>query len=146
MIDYQKFVTDAYMSVVKNALMVASVDPDPAKICFYITLETTDANVVIPEWLRAQYPTSLTIVLNEQFDNLDIMDSYFSVIVYFDGKAVQIDAPFEAIIAFVDPLNDFKVGFTSSRNDGSAIPMVNEELPDGDNSNVISFDDYKNKN
>ena len=111
MIDYNKFITDAYMSVVKNALMVAATDPDPNNIHFYITLETTISGVMIPDWIRADYPNVITIVLNQQYENMVVGHDYFSVTLYFKGKPAPLVFPFKSIIEFTDVIHNFRVGF-----------------------------------
>ena len=146
MIDYNKFITDAYMSVVKNALMVAATDPDPNNIHFYITLETTISGVMIPDWIRADYPNVITIVLNQQYENMVVGHDYFSVTLYFKGKPAPLVFPFKSIIEFTDVIHNFRVGFTSSNNDGSAVPSDKAEAPaDTANAEVVSLDDFRKK-
>ena len=149
-IDYKALTATAMLNVVREALTVASQDADPGEFYFEIVLDTTDANVVIPNWLRAQYPECLMIVLNQQFDNLVVHVTYFSVTVYFGGKPVRIDAPFDAIMGFNDEFNDFKVGFITDRNgeqreNYDPVDTTGSEEDGSANSNIVSFDDFKNK-
>jgi len=146
-IDYKALIADAMLGVIREALTIASQDPDIGEVYFEIVLDTANANVVIPNWLRSQYPESLMIVLNQQFDDLEVSDTCFSVTVYFGGKPVRIEAPLDSIMAFNDEFNDFKVGFVTDQNDEQveSYESPGSEEDNSANSNVVSFDDFKNK-
>lgn len=78
---------------------------------FYITFLTGHPGVDIPDHLRAQYPDTMTIVLEHQFWGLEVEDDRFSVTLSFSGVNQRLSIPFAAVTAFADPSVRFGLQF-----------------------------------
>jgi len=100
---YDVWIEDALRGVVRRVLSFAATKGLPGDHHFYITFRTQDAGVVMPSYLKAMHPEEMTIVLQYQFENLEIHDEFFEVTLRFKGKAERLTVPFAAVTAFADP-------------------------------------------
>lgn len=111
-LQYDRMIVAAYRGVVRDALAaVAKRGGFPGDHHFYLTFRTTHAGVVLPSYLRAQYPEEMTIVLQYQFDNLVVEQDGFAVGLSFGGRRERLEIPFAAIAAFADPSANFALQF-----------------------------------
>jgi hypothetical protein len=108
---YDKMVEKALRSVVRDALAVTAERGLPGAHHFYITFRTDNPGVDIPDFLRAQYPHEMTIVLEHQFWGLEVDDLRFSVTLSFHSQAQRLTVPLAAITAFADPSVKFGLEF-----------------------------------
>jgi len=53
--------------------------------------------VTMPDWLAAQYPDEMAIVLQHQFDRLKVLDNRFEVGLWFKRRYARLVIPFAAI-------------------------------------------------
>ena len=144
-INYHKLVTDAYLDVIKKALAVAAADPVPGKFCFEITIDTTDFEVSVPPWLRDQFPNNITVIINQQYENLEVHDSYFAVTLFFNGTPVRMDVPFKSVLFFHDAIHGFKTMFSGTSEEVNIKDPLAEK-PEGTETkqdNVVSIDDFR---
>ena len=72
-IDYDSLIKKALKNVVKDALKFAQKNGADNNH-FYITFRTDARGVELPPLLKEQYPKSMTIVLQHQFENLDVKE------------------------------------------------------------------------
>jgi len=105
--EYPKLVERAMRSVVREALDRAAEHGLPGLHHFYITFRTGDDGVRIPQHLRAQYPDEMTIVLQNQFEDLEVDRDVFLVTLRFGGKSERLRVPLSAVTAFADPSVNF---------------------------------------
>ena len=108
---YDKMVENALRSVVRDALAVAAKEGLPGAHHFYVTFRTDYAGVEVPDFLRAQYPHEMTIVLEHQFWGLEVDDEKFAVTLSFHSQAQRLIIPLSAITAFADPSVKFGLEF-----------------------------------
>lgn len=120
LMDYNTMVERAMRSVVQSALNVAEQQGLPGEHHFYITFRTTHNGVEMPDFLRAKYPESMTIVLQHQFFNLQVTNSGFSVQLSFNKQMCDLVIPFDALQTFADPSVNFGVQF-------NAVDMFDED-------------------
>ena len=80
---YDEWVTDAMRNVLRRALKKLTCGEDPGQHHLYINFETNGDNVSVPDFLKAQYPDEITIVLQHQFQYLYLDDSGFEVTLSF---------------------------------------------------------------
>lgn len=106
-IPYDTWIDEALRSVVRRVLMQAAAEGLPGEHHFYVTFRTPMNGVEIPGFLRAEHPDTMTIVLQHQFQNLEVGRDFFSVSLRFNGKAEALRIPFEAITSFADPSVNF---------------------------------------
>ncbi len=104
MIGYEALQQDALRGVIRAALaMAAGPNGLPGEHHFYISFRTQAPNVAIPEELRSRYPEDMTIVLQNQFWDLNPGEAAFSVTLQFNGQPKSLFIPYDAVIRFYDP-------------------------------------------
>jgi len=141
-----------HKEVVKKALAVVEKNqPSDGRFNINVIFNTIDPGVKIPDWLLKEYPVIMNIILNEQYDDLNVNEDGFGVTVYMKGMPARLYIPFNAIFAFKDNIHNFSAGFiaevpksimekvTSSR--GKVVPEPEEEPKD----NVVSLADYRKR-
>lgn len=122
--EYEIMVEQALRGVVRTALEQVKKDGLGGDHHFFITFHTDFPGVQIPDYLQEKYPEEMTIVLQYQFDDLQIRDDQFSVILSFNNVPERMVVPFEAITGFADPSVKFGLQFNVSIEDL-------EEMEDG---------------
>ena len=125
-IDYDQWIEDALRTVAQRALRLAESEGLPGDHHFYITFRSTADGVQIPGFLLAQYPEEMTIVLQHQYESLDVTDDAFAVTLRFGGRPASLRVPFVAITAFTDPSVKFGLQYTKAANVQSP-PTQNEQ-------------------
>src|ERR1700761_6176914 len=100
---YDKMVENALRSVVREALAVTAEYGLPGAHHFYITFRTDYPGVEMPDFLHAQYPQDMTIVLEHQFWGLEVDEHHFAVTLSFRNQTHRLSIPLSAITAFADP-------------------------------------------
>lgn len=110
-LNYERLVEDALRSVVREALREVAVRGLPGAHHFYLTFRTDHAGVVMPDYLRAQYPHQMTIVLQHQFWGLEVEDAAFSVTLSFNDRQERLTIPLAAVAYFADPAVAFELRF-----------------------------------
>ena len=108
---YDKMVEEALRGVVRRSLAQVARNGFPANHHFYLTFRTNRPGVVMPEYLRAQYPEEMTIVLQYQFWGLEVSEEAFEVTLSFNKAHERLRVPFAALTSFVDPAVQFGLQF-----------------------------------
>jgi hypothetical protein len=111
-IDYPDLLCRATLGLVREVLELAAADGLPGEHHFFLTFRTTDPGVEIPGRLLAQYPETLTIVLQNQFWDLEVEEDGFMVTLRFGSDYERLRVPFAALTAFLDPSVPFGLDFT----------------------------------
>src|SRR6202162_6430374 len=91
---YDKMVERALRGVIRDALARVAQDGLKSDHHFYIGFATTAPGVSIPARLVERYPAEITIVLQNQFWDLDVADESFSVSLSFDKQVERLTVPF----------------------------------------------------
>ena len=123
-IRYDILAQQALRGVVRTVLADAAAKGLPGEHHFKITFATTAPGVRLSERMRAQYPETMTIILQHQFWDLSVGDDAFEVGLSFGGIPERLAVPFEAITAFYDPAVQFGFQFetigaeTAAERDG----------------------------
>ena len=111
---YDEWIEDAFREVIKRALDHAQSHGLPGEHHFYITFRTGEDGVRISKALKAQYPETMTIVLQHQYQELSVEDDLFSVSLRFNGKPERLRVPFMSVTAFNDPSVNFGIQLRAS--------------------------------
>ncbi|MDC3091859.1 ClpXP protease specificity-enhancing factor SspB, partial [Rickettsiales bacterium] len=77
--------------------------------CFYITFDTNHPDVMISPKLKKEYPKEITIVIQNQFWDLEVGKKKFNVTLSFNRKKEVLSIPFESISKFNDPFVKFSL-------------------------------------
>ena len=144
-IRYDLIVQDAMLSVVRRVLAEAQKSGLPGDHHFYITYATDYPGAVLPANLLQKYPHEITVVLQDEFENLRVEHDGFHVTLWFDGEETDLYVPFYALKDFFDPSVKFGLQFN--------ITVYPEDLPpDADKpekveseAKVISLDAFRKK-
>lgn len=106
-IRYDLWVEEALRSVIRKTLLHVNTHGLSDDHHFYISFLTQDEGVQIPGHVRAQHPIEMTIVLQHQFEDLNIEDDHFSVSLSFGGIKERLIIPYTSVISFADPSVNF---------------------------------------
>ncbi len=150
---------NALRRVPREALGRVAAEGLPEPHYFYLTFRTDDSGVVLAPHLRQRYPEEMTIVLKQQFRDLEVDDEGFSVTLYFGGRPERLDIPFAALTAFVDPGVDFGLRFDAGPEEApeEEAETADREVPaegrtpEADEAgarapaSVVSIDDFRRK-
>jgi len=133
---YDRMVEAAKRSVVRQALreVLGQGGQLPGEHHFYITFRTDAVDVEIPDYLRAKYPSEMTIVLQYQFYDLTVDADKFGVTLSFGGVLRRLVVPYIAIITFADPSVNFVLQF---QPDDLPEILPDEEM-DGEEETVVA--------
>jgi uncharacterized protein len=117
-IRYDILAQSALRGVVRTVLADVAKKGLPGEHHFKITFNTSAPGVRLSDRMRAQYPETMTIVLQHQFWDLRVDDQAFEVGLSFGGIPERLAVPFEAVTAFYDPAVQF--GFQFETLDATA--------------------------
>jgi len=110
-LQYNVMVEAALRAVVRQALADVARVGLPGNHHFYITFRTGYPGAQVPDYLKARYPAEMTIVLQHQFDDLEVDDNGFGVTLTFNHVPERLIVPFSAITVFADPSVNFALPF-----------------------------------
>ena len=152
-IDYDALIRSALVGVVRGLLTDTAKNGLIGNHHFYLAFSTSHPGVAMPERLRALHPKDMTIVLQNQFWELEVEDKLFTVKLSFNGKLEKLVIPFDALVGFLDPSVQFALQFREV-NDGKSkartakgaeakpADAAAEPAADGGN-NVIALDIFR---
>lgn len=147
--NYDELVEKSLRNVVYFALKIVEDQGLPGENHFYITFRTDFPGTVISKNLKIQYPESMTIVLQNQFDNLIVRHNSFSVDLSFGGVPQTITIPYDAITYFADPYAKFGLSFEPDDYEAAtelAEPQASRAASKiANKAEVISIDGYLKK-
>ncbi len=149
LMNYEAMVSNALRGVMIEALETA-VKGLPGDHHFFIEFDTHHPGVRLSEQLSAQYPETMTIVLQHQYWDLDISQDEFSVGLAFGGNRNFLTVPFGSVISFADPSVNFALQFESEKAPAPVAiePAAETETDDsaGDEAEkVVTLDAFRKK-
>ena len=163
-IDYQVLIDQAMLDIVKKILVHAQDEGLRDEQCFYISFRTDFPEVILSKNVKARYPKEITIVLQYQYKNLQVLEDRFSVNIAFSGISETIEVPFSALTGFADPSVNFSVQFRQVAQDKNSDSHIHEatdllkmppnsmkkkpkekEAPKKEAGEVVSIEQFRNK-
>lgn len=111
MIAYQEFLDEAMLGIVRKVLLQLQTTGIDDERGFYISFLTDYPGVTLSNAVRARHDSEITIVLQYQYRNLQVLEDKFSVNLAFGGVPETIVVPFNALTSFVDPVANFSLQF-----------------------------------
>ena len=153
-INYEEIIKDSLKKAIKKLLQNVSLNGLPGDHHFYISFITSFTGVKIAEWMIKDYPNKMTIVIENWYENLNIDDKCFSIVLNFKNKPEKLTIPFDSIISFSDPSVNFSLkleNFVSENLENimdlnetdSQLQPHNEALKSEQDNNIIQFEKYK---
>ena len=152
-INYEELVQTAIRKVMRDVLADVAKNGLPGSHHFYVDFITNYPGVQIPGFLREDYPEDMTIVLQHEYWDLEVHDTFFAVTLSFDNADERVIVPFDAVIKFVDPSVNFGLEFTPSLDSYEELdlsillePEKKEIKPlaEGE-TNVVALDAFRKK-
>ena len=145
-IDYGQRINVAILTVIKGIIKDLEESKISSNHCFYITFKTQSEGVKIPKNLLKEYPNEMTIVLQNQYWDLEVKKISFQLLYHLIKKEFLI-IPFDAITKFYDPYVKFSIQLESK---DKKIKKVSNKKNIKRNKNkptkVIALDDFRKKN
>jgi len=111
LIRYDLLAQQALRGVVRTVLADVAKKGLPGEHHFKITFNTAAPGVRLSDRLLAQYPETMTIILQHQFWDLAVGERAFEVGLSFGGISERLVVPFDSIVAFYDPAVQFGFQF-----------------------------------
>ena len=108
---YDTMVAGALRGVMIEALGRAAASGLPGDHHFFIEFDTRHPGVRLPAELFAQNPETMTIVLQNQFWDLEVSGEQFTVALAFAGIHQSLTVPFDSVVGFTDPSVKFRLQF-----------------------------------
>ncbi len=153
-INYERLIKDSLKIAIKELLKSVSKKGLPGKHHFFISFITKFPGVEIAEWMIKEYPKDMTIVIQNWFEDLEVDDQYFSIVLNFKNKPEKMKIPFDSIISFSDPSVNFSLQFENSMKQNLETMIdtkekyVKSESSDEDfrmeeTNNIIQFEQFK---
>jgi hypothetical protein len=167
MMRYDLMVEGALRAVVRQSMERISAEGLPGEHHLYITFRTHEPDVRIPDYLTERYSDEMTIVLQHQYENLEVREDGFSVSLNFNNVQEHLNIPFGAISAFADPSANFGLQFkfdeaeeaasgifvstdtdTPAEGQNNLAPALEQEAagkPKKSDGNVVTLDTFRKK-
>jgi len=111
LIRYDLLVQDALRAVVRRVLTDVARDGLPGDHHLYISFDTRAPGVRLSPRLKEKYPEEMTIVLQHQFWDLIVTETFFEVGLSFNGIPERLHVPFDTLKGFFDPSVKFGLQF-----------------------------------
>ncbi|TBW38681.1 hypothetical protein EYW49_08255 [Siculibacillus lacustris] len=130
LIRYDVLVQEALRGVVRKVIGEIAKTGLPGDHHFYISFDTGHPGVRLSGRLRQRYPSEMTIILQHQYWELVVNESWFEVGLSFSGIPEKLHVPFAAVKGFVDPSVEFGLQFEVLHEDAVAeAPAAEPEGP-----------------
>jgi len=145
---YEALRQDALRAVVRAALTkAASPRGLPGEHHFYISFLTAAPGVSWPADLLGRYPDEMTIVLQNQYWDLDPGETAFSVTLQFGGQPKSLAIPYTAVTRFYDPSVQFLLQFSPAEGApvAPALAAPKAKPAEGEGPKIVSLDQFRKK-
>lgn len=143
-IDYGNLMHRAMRGLIQTVLRDVAQNGLPGSHHFFITFDTSHPGVAIADWLRARYPTEMTVVIQHWYENLDVTADGFSVTLNFGNQPEPLVIPFDAVRTFVDPSVEFGLRFeTQDSDDDEDEPEPEPDPAPPRAAEVVSLDKFR---
>lgn len=110
-INYAPYVQNAFKGLIRAVLADVAQNGLPEGSHFFITFQTNRKDVQVPDFVRAKYPKEMSIILQNQFEALEVDEKTFHVTLTFGGVPSRLSIPYDALISFADPETEFGFAF-----------------------------------
>ncbi len=149
-IDYGKLMHHAMRGLIQTVLEDVKQNGLPGEHHFFITFDTGHPDARLADWLKERYPEEMTVVMQHQYDDLEVTDEGFSITLSFGDAPEPLYIPYDSIETFVDPSVEFGLRFESQDTEDDDGPEPPEDTPDGDgpepehkDAEVVSLDRFR---
>ncbi|MGB0411562.1 MAG: SspB family protein [Pikeienuella sp.] len=146
-LNYGQIMQRALRGVMADALGQVQEQGLAGEHHFYITFDVRNPQVEMPDFLRAEYPDQITIVLEHEFDDLTVSPEGFSVRMSFSNRPTRLYVPFDSVLTFVDPSVEFGLKFevTEVETPDEPEPETTAEPAEEGSAEVVSLDQFRKR-
>jgi hypothetical protein len=144
-IDYGKLVDQSLLVIVRKVLTMVQQEGLPGNHHFFVSFMTKHSEVKLSKNLLDKYPREMTIVIQHQFEDLNVEKNGFSVTLSFSGVKENIYIPFASITAFADPSVQFGLQFREAEYEYTELEL-DLDLDLDDDDDLIAVPDTNTKN
>ena len=111
----------------------------------YITFLTNHKKVKLAKWIKQKYPNEMTIVIQYEYNNLEVNEDNFSITLSFNDIKTKLIIDYDSILSFADPSANFGLILKQNTIQKKANLNVKEKLKNdqSEKNNVIDFSIYK---
>lgn len=153
-IEYGNLMHAAMRGLIQTVLRDVQENGLPGEHHFLISFDTRHRDVELADWLRERFPEDMLIVMQHWFDQLEVGDDGFSVVLNFGDSPERLYIPFDAIRTFVDPSVEFGLRFETQEDaetdETAEAPAEPEpeaeapaEAPAQKDADVVSLDSFR---
>ena len=148
----------ALLGMIREIMAEAARDGLRGGHHFYLTFSTQSPGVAMSDSLRAAHESEITIVLQNQYEDLNVDDEKFTVRLYFNQKQEDLVVPWAALRKFYDPSVAFGLMFDVDGSDEEALNADEMEAlfaedgihdddrkPEPPAGEVVSLDSFRDK-
>ena len=140
MIEYQKILDKNMLNVFKDILTYIRDNGLSDNNHLYITFSTNHKNVELPNWLKQKYPEEMTIVIQYEYNDLEINKNNFSITLSFGDIKTNLKINYNAIVSFADPSANFGLILQKSKIQKKENKKIENKSK---KDNVINFSNFK---
>jgi hypothetical protein len=126
-IRYDQLIDNAMREVVKKALYKAYNNGLGGDHHFLVSFFTHHEGVEISAQLKEQYPEEMTIIIQHQYEDLEVTEKKFKIVLSFDGIKERISVPYTALSSFADPGVKFGLKFNILNQDSQEIADLEQK-------------------
>lgn len=155
---YQMLVDDTMSYLVKRILTYIQNEGLQENQCFYISFRTNDPGVVISKKITSKFAKEVTIILQYQYENLQVFENKFSVDISFSGVRETIEVTYSSIIHFSDSSINVHLQFRDNgrnqytKKDSTSLPKEVLDIRENKSAlskrslgKVIDIEQFRNK-
>ncbi|MBU2982234.1 hypothetical protein KO498_10485 [Lentibacter algarum] len=128
-IEYGTLMHNAMRSLIHQVLTDVAAHGLPGAHHFFITFNTRHPEAKLAVWLCERYPEEMTVVMQHDFEALEVTDEGFSVTLSFGDEPETLYIPYDAIETFVDPSVEFGLRFEANESDDENTTEVEDSTP-----------------
>lgn len=110
-IRYDQLIDHAMRDVVKKALYKIYNDGLTGNHHLLVSFLTGYEGVEMSPKLKEKYPEEMTIIIQHQYEDLEVTEQNFKIVLSFDGQKERISVPYLALSSFADPGVKFGLKF-----------------------------------
>ena len=141
MLEYQKILDKNMLGVFKDILINIRDNGLSNNNHLYITFLTNHKKVILPNWIKEQYPKEMTIIIQYEYYDLEINKNDFSITLSFNDIKTNLIIDYDSILSFADPSANFGLILKKDKIQKKIKRDVKNNSLSKDN--VINFSNYK---
>lgn len=137
-INYTEILKKNMINVFKDVLLNIEKNGLHEGHHLYVTFDTNNSKVKIPNWLKEKYPIEMTIVIQYEYWNFKINKNSFNIDLSFSDIKTNLKISFDSVLSFADPHANFGLRLNSKKSSKKSNISKNTVK-----NNIIDFKKYK---